>query len=195
MLSTVINSLGIAVVAAVLNASAVAAESNRVPKSVYAPVLHLRLPIATAKLELISEEIRAMCIQMADNESWTGQQWVFGVTKYRETTYYLVNGYFKRRNPKSSEHMYLQPDDGGVYRISDNKCEGDQARETFDVRDPKQIPREVLQQLADDLVIRLARAVGSKDRLRTEITTQHIKFETLSPEMQVAFKPYFASVK
>ncbi len=155
------------------------------------PVLGLRLPAAGVKLEPVSEELRAMCVPMAPDATWVGRQWIFSVAKYYTTTYYLLNGYAKRRNPKPGEHLYLQSIEGAVYKVSDGQCGGDSARETFDVRDPKQIPREVLQQLARDLAARLARAVGGADRLRTEIANQRIDFQQLSPELQEAFKAYF----
>ncbi len=128
---------------------------------------------------------------MADSENWTTRQWIFGVAKYSTDTYYLVNGYSKRRNPTPGQSLYLQHADGGVYKVSGTECNGDPARETFVVRDPKQIPREVLQELARDLVIRLVRAAGGAKRLRAEIKNQRIDFQQLSPEMQEAFKPYF----
>ena len=132
-----------------------------------------------------------MCAEMADSATWTGRQWIFGAAKYNAVTYYLVSGYFKRRHPQSGERLYFQPDGGGVYQISESKCSGDPARETFDVRDPKQIPQEVLQQLASDLAVRLVRATGGPDRLRAELANQHVDFLMLSPEMQESFKPYF----
>ena len=104
---------------------------------------------------------------------------------------FLVNGYSKRRHPKPNQRPYLQSVNGGVYKVSGTQCNGDPARETFEVRDPQQIPREVLQQLAQDLVTRLARATGGAQRLRAEIKKQHIDFDHLSPEIQEAFKPYF----
>lgn len=189
MPSTVIKSLFLAV--AVFSSSAGAQESNYPPQFVQEPVTGLRLTVASIKLDPMPEALRAMCDQIADNQTWTGRQWIFAMAEYPSATYYLLNGYAKRRNPKHGERLYFQTD-GGVYKISDGKCAGDQARETFDVRDPKQIPREVLQQLARDLAMRLGRAVGGADRLRLEITNQHIDFHMLSPEMQEAFKPHVA---
>ena len=192
MSSTVIKSLCTSVLFAALGTSAVAAESNHRPQFVQDPVLGLRLRVASISLDTVPEEIRALCTGIADSSSWTGRQWIFGVAKYRAVTYYLASGYYKRRHPQSGELLYFQPDGGGIYRVSEGKCNGDPARETFDVRDPKQIPREVLQQLASDLAMRLVRAAGGPDRLRAELTNQHVDFLMLSPEMQEAFRPYFA---
>lgn len=191
MLSTAIKGRCAAVLLAVLCASAGAQESNRPPRFLLDPVLGLRLPSAGLKLDPVPEDIRALCSQMADSENWTTRQWIFGVAKNSTDTYYLVNGYSKRRNPTPGQSLYLQHTDGGVYKVSGTECNGDPARETFVVRDPKQIPREVLQELARDLVTRLVRAAGGAKRLRAEIKNQHIDFQQLSPEMQEAFKPYF----
>ena len=189
MPSIAIQRLCIAIAA--LSASAGARESNRPPQFVHDPVLGLRIPAASVKLDPMPETIRAMCEQMADNATWTGHQFIFGVVKNSTATYYLVNGYAKRRNPQPGERLYVQPVEGSVYTISGAQCGGDAARETFEVRDFKQIPREVLQQLARDLATRLVRAVGGAGRLRTEIINQRIDFQLLSPETQEAFKPYF----
>ncbi|NHZ98884.1 hypothetical protein [Massilia sp. CCM 8734] len=192
MSSTVIKRLCAAVVFAALSAVAGAAESRHAPTFVADPMLGLRLPVARLKLDPVPDEIRALCEQMADNETWTGRQWIFGVAKSPTATYYLANGYFKRRHPQRGQGRYFQPDEGGVYQVADGKCSGDPARETFAVRDPKQIPHEVLQQLAADLVARLVQAAGGGDRLRADIKKRKIDFDQLSPEMQEAFKPYFA---
>lgn len=192
MSSTVIKSLCTCVLAAALGTSAIAAESSYRPQFVQDPVLGLRLRIASVSLDTVPEEIRALCTEMADSATWTGRQWIFGIAKYPTMTYYLVSGYFQRRHPQSGERLYFQPDGGGVYRVSEGRCNGDPARETFDVRDPKQIPREVLQQLASDLAVRLVRAAGGTNRLRAELAHQHVDFLMLSPEMQEAFRPYFA---
>ncbi|WP_156398128.1 hypothetical protein [Duganella sp. Root336D2] len=191
MLSITIKGLCAAALLAVLCASASAQESKHPPQSLRDPILGLRLPSAGLKLDPVPEDIRALCAQMADSETWTTRQWIFGVAKNSTDTYYLVNGYSKRRNPKPGERPYLQHKDGGVYKVSGTECTGDPARETFVVRDPRQIPREVLQELAQDLVTRLARAAGGEQRLRAEIKKQRIDLHQLSPEMQEAFKPYF----
>jgi hypothetical protein len=192
MPSTVIKRLYAAILITIISAGASATDSNHSPAFVQDPVLGLRLPVASINLDTVPEDIRALCTEIADSESWTGRQWVFGIAASPSATYYLVGGYFKRRFPKSGERLYFQPEGGGVYQVSNGRCTGDPARETFDVRDTRQIPQEVLQRLANDLVARLARAYGDADRLRAEISHQHIDYQMLSPEMQEAFKPYFA---
>lgn len=194
---TVIKRLCAAFLFAAVGTSAFATESNRPPSFVQDPVLGLRLPVAQLKLDPVADDIRALCTQMADNVTWSGRQWIFGVARSGGTTYYLTNGYFKRLHPQRGQRQYYWPDNtgGGVYQVADGKCEGDPARETFDVRDPKQIPYEVLQQLAIDLKARLESATGGSDRLGTELKKQRIDLRKLSPELQEAFKPYISPIK
>ncbi|MES2741159.1 MAG: hypothetical protein V4754_09420 [Pseudomonadota bacterium] len=191
MPSTVIKSLCIAV--ALFGASAGAQESDHPPRFLHDPVLGLRLPVADAKLEPVPEAIRALCAPMADSEISTGRQWIFGMVKQPTATYYLVDGYAKLRNPQPDQAPYFKFYDRGVYTVSGGKCDGDQAREAFDVGEPKHIPQKVLRQLARDLATRLVRAAGGADRLRSEIANQRIDFQQLSPEIQQAFKAYFRS--
>ena len=79
-----------------------------------------------------------------------------------------------------------------MYAVTGNKCADDPADESFEARDFDQTPLPILQQLARDLAERLVRAVGGPDKLRVEIKSQRIDFDKLSPELQDAFKPYFA---
>jgi hypothetical protein len=197
MSSTVIKRFCAAFVLAALGAAACAAESSRPPAYVQDPVLGLRLPVAGLKLDPVPDDLRALCEQMADNENWTARQWTFGVATSPAATYYLANGYFKRRQPQRGERQYYQPDQGGggVYQVADGTCKGDPARETFDVRDARQIPPEVLQQLASDLVARLEAAAGGAGRLRAEIKKQRIDLRKLSPELREAFKSYIAPAR
>lgn len=136
MLSTAIKGRCAAVLFAVLCASAGAQESRRPPQFLQDPVLGLRLSIASIKLDPVPEDVRAQCEQMADTETWTTRQWIFGVTEYSSATYYLANGYSKRRHPKPNQRPFLQSANGGIYKVSGTECKGDPARETFEVRDP-----------------------------------------------------------
>jgi hypothetical protein len=153
--------------------------------------LGLRLEIAGLKLDPLPEDVRAMCEQVADDDTWTGRVWIVAEAKDATTTYYILAGYFKRRHPEPGESLYDTDSQGGFYTIAGTKCGGDPAREVFDVRDFNATPQPILQQLANDLAARLVRAEGSPDTLRAEIKNQRIDFNQLSPELQEAFKPYF----
>lgn len=179
----------IAVVVASMAASA--AEYAHPPKYLVEPMFGLKVQLANGKLEPLPEQVRAACTQMADNEAWTGRQWIFGVVQSDEATYYLVSGYFERRHPGPGELRYHQPDQGGFYVVKGQDCGGDPAREAFEVRDFEQIPKPVLERLARDSKARLVRAFGGESRLRAEIKKQGITSDRLTPELAIAFKPYF----
>lgn len=70
------------------------------------------------------------------------------------------------------------------------------------VPDPRRYPPLLSRRLhvarfdgAIDLAAQLARTLGGPEKLRAEITNQRIDFDTLSPELQDAFKRYFEPVK
>ncbi|WP_230028126.1 hypothetical protein [Massilia sp. Bi118] len=195
MLSTVTKKLLAVLLFAVIGNSADAAPSNRPPRFLQEPVLGLRLELTGLKLDPLPENVRAMCGQVADDDTWTGRVWIVAEAKDAAATYYVLAGYFKRRNPGPGESLYDTDSQGGVYTIKGSKCGGDPAREVFDTRDFNETPQPVLQQLANDLAIRLIKAMGGADRLRAELKGQRIDFNQLSPELQVAFKPYFGQMK
>lgn len=176
---------------AVASLAVEAAEYAQAPKFLNEPVLGLKIERTGARLDPLPEHVRQLCMQMADNDMWTARQWIFASASSEGKTYYLVNGYFVRRHPTRDQHRYHQPDQGGIYVVSGSECGGDPARDVLAVRDFDEVPRVVLEQLADDLVTRLIRAYGSGDRLRAQIRQQRIGSEQLTPELQRAFKPYF----
>jgi len=191
MPSTVTKSLLAASLFALIGSFADASPTNHPPRFLQEPVLGLRMELAGLKLDPLPEDVRAMCEQVADDETWTGRVWIVAETKDAATTYYILAGYFKRRHPEPGQGLYDTDSQGGFYTITGTKCGGDPAREVFDVRDFKETPQPVLRQLARDLAARLVRALGGEDRLRAEIKNQHIDFDQLSPELQEAFAPYF----
>jgi len=176
-------------------ASITAFAKDSPPRILNEPVLGLRLDAASVKLDPLSEDVRAMCVQTADNESSTARFWIFAQAKDAATSYFVISGYSKRLHPEPGEPLYEPTERGGVLYVTGNKCEGDPAREVFEARDFKDIPETILQQLARDLATRLARAFGGPNRLRAEIKNQRIDFDRLSPELQEAFKPYFGPAK
>jgi hypothetical protein len=98
------------------------------------------------------------------------------------------------------QKLYEYWENGAVYTVTDSKCGGDDAEETFDVHDPDadndgNVPIPILKALALDLAARTVKAFGGADRLRAEIQNQRIDFNKLSPELQEAFKPYFGPMK
>src|SRR5262245_45604015 len=81
-------------------ASAVAAAKDVPPRILQEPVLGLRLEAANVKLDSLPEDVRALCLQTADNERRKGRLWVFARAADAATTYYVVAGYFKRLYPE-----------------------------------------------------------------------------------------------
>lgn len=190
MLSTATKHLLAACLLALTSAVSAAQLNMTPPSYVQDPVFGLRLPVSSSNLETLSEQVRTICEQIADNPTWAGYQWVFGVTQEGPTTYYLVGGFFERRNATRGQQPYFQPEQGGIYEVNGQSCGGDPAREVFEVRDTDRIPQIVLQRLAVDFASRLSVAVGGKERLRDLLVRQRVNVRTLSPELREAFEPY-----
>lgn len=173
--------------------------SNKPPRFLTVPVLGLRLPLEGINLEPFPEDIRVKCGQLED-EFATSSVWILGRAKDAASTYYVLTGYSKRLNKDPDQKLYEYWDNGAVYTVTGTKCGGDDAEETFDVRDPDadndgNVPIPMLKALAVDFAARTVKAFGGPDRLRAEIKAQRIDFNRLSPELQEAFKPYFEPAK
>jgi len=158
------------------------------------------LPIERVNLEPFPEELRATCGQIQDNEVHTVRVWIFGKAKDAASTYYILTGYFKRRNPEPDQRLYEFWENGSVFTVGRGKCGGDDAQETFEVHDPNaelhdNVSDAILRDLARDLAAQTVRAFGGPDRLRAEIKNQRIDFNALPRELQDAFAPYFGVVR
>ena len=201
MPSTVINKLAATALLAIC-ATAAASSSDHPPRSLTVPVLGLRLPLDRINVDKFPEDLRATCDQIADDELYTGQVWVFGSAKDAASTYYILTGIFKRRSPDPTgeRRLYENWDNGLVFTVKGDKCGGDDATETFAVHDPNadndgNVPDPILRELGRDLAARTVRAFGGPDRLRAEIKNQRIDFNQLPTDLQEAFKPYFGPAK
>jgi hypothetical protein len=95
------------------------------------------LPLDRLNVDKFPEDIRATCDQIADDELYTGQVWIFGRAKDAASTYYILTGIFKRRSPdpEGERRLYENWDNGLVLTVKGNKCGGDDAVETFEVHD------------------------------------------------------------
>nr|WP_315394237.1 hypothetical protein [uncultured Duganella sp.] len=187
--------LAIAVLFAICTTTA-ATSGNKPPRFLTVPALGLRLPLERIQLEPFPEDLRARCGQLEDNAVHTARVWIVGRAKDAESTYYILTGYFKRRHPESDRRLYEYWDAGAVFTLKGSKCGGDDATETFRVRDPNadktgNVPDHILRALAGDLVVRTIEAVGGPERLRAEIKNQRIDFDSLPQELRGAFAPYF----
>lgn len=193
-----ISKIVVAAFLAISTTTAAATGSNKPPRFLTVPVLGLRVPLERINLEPLPEDLRLTCRQLED-EFVTSRVWIFGRAKDAARTYYVLTGYFKRLKKEPDQRLYEFWDNGAVYTITGKKCGGDDAAETFDVRDPDadndaNVPIPILKVLALDLAARTVKAFGGADQLRAEIKAQRIDFNRLSPELQEAFKPYFGPV-
>jgi hypothetical protein len=185
-----------------ISATAGASSTDQPPRALTVPVLGLRLPLERINVDKFPEDLRVTCDQIADDELYTGQVWMFGRVKDASSSYYILTGIFKRRSPDPAgeRKLYENWDNGLVVTVKDGKCGGDDAVETFEVHDPNadndgNVPDDILRALARDLAARTVRAFGGPDRLRAEIRNQRIDFNQLPPDLQEAFKPYFRPAK
>lgn len=183
-----------------ISTTAAAAQSDKPPRFLTVPVLGLRLPLEKINVEAFPEDLRVKCGQLYDQELYTSRVWIFGRARDAASTYYVLTGYFKRLHLEPGQKLYEHWDNGAVYTVTGAKCGGDDAGETFDVRDPNaandgNVPIPILKLLALDLAARTVKAFGGADQLRAQIKAQRIDFNALSPELQDAFRPYFEPTK
>lgn len=172
--------------------SCCALAKDRPPRDLQEPVLGLRFPLASAKLDALPDDVRNKCSELADNENWKGRLWVYATAHDAGGTYYVVGGYYERPKREPSESRYYLDTSGAVFQIVGNQCTGyGGGREVFDARYFEETPQPLLQRLADDLASRLARAFGGPDRLRDELRNQRIDPDTLPAELHEAFKGFF----
>ena len=80
MPSTVISRLGLMALLAI-SATAAASSSDKPPRSLTVPVLGLRLPLDRLNVDKFPEDVRVTCDQIADDELYSGQVWIFGMAK------------------------------------------------------------------------------------------------------------------
>lgn len=173
-------------------ASSVALAKQAPPRIMQEPVLGLRLDSAAPRQEALPEDVRSKCSELADDDRWIGRLWIYARADGAGITYYVVGGYFERRNPLPGQARFELDERGSVISIEGAGCTAyGQAREVFDVRAFNETPQPILQRLAADLVLRLARAFGGSDRLSAELRNQKIDVDPLPPELHQAFKSYF----
>jgi hypothetical protein len=180
-----------AVALALLTSACCIAQAKEGPQVLQDPVLGLRLPAATLRLEALQDQIRNKCAALADNERWKGRLWVYATTRDAGGTYYVVGGFYERPHAEPGQPRYQLDTTGAIFQIVGDTCIGyGGAKEVFDARYFEETPQAILQKLAVDLAAQLARALGGAERLKTELRNQRIDSEHLSPELSEAFKAY-----
>lgn len=169
-----------------------ASANDKPPTYIIEPTFALRLD-AKVNLDPMPEDARAKCERVADDENATVKLWIFAKADDAGVTYYVTSGYVQKRHPAPGRPKYEAIQRGGIYIISGNKCIDDPADETFSAGASDDVSLTILRRLSSDLAARLVRAVGSAEILSNEIKNQRIDFDSLSPELQQAFKPYFSA--
>jgi hypothetical protein len=117
--------------------------------------------------------------------------WIYASAIEGNTSYYLVTGYFKRKQAARGEPRYRLDIVGGVYRVQNGECIGiGAAREVFDVRPTSEVPPAVLQRLANVAAESLEAAAGSPQALGRALRQKQVAPITLPPELRQAFQRY-----
>ena len=183
-----------------ISTAASATGSDKPPQFLTVPVLGLRVPLEHINVEPLPEHIGEKCPQLYDEQRYTAHMWIFGQARDAASSYYVLAGYYKRSSPGPDRRKYEFAEQGTVFTVTDDKCGGDGADETFRSHDPNadnngNVPDRVLKMLAVDLAARTVKAFGGRDRLIVELKAQRVDFEALPPELREAFRPYFDTKK
>jgi hypothetical protein len=156
------------------------------------PVLGLRYDAKQAKFDPMPDEVFSLCRSLVVGENVTAHYWIFGTTRDAARTYYVIGGYSEDLHPEPGYPRYEKDELGAIVYVQGGECRAiDPAREVFDSRDFDEISQASLQQLANDVVARLVRGFGGKDKLRIELRNQRIDQEQLPTELRTALAPYF----
>jgi hypothetical protein len=174
-------------------ASCAAVGREAPPRILQEPVFGLRFEAAKVRLDALPNEVVGLCPGLS-NEQEQMRLWTYAIARDAARTYYVVGGYYIRHNPERPESpRYVLDTLGAIFYVQGTECVlTGPARETFDARYFDETPQPILQQLAADLSLRLARAFGGPDQLATQFQNQHIDASTFSPELREAFQRYFA---
>lgn len=170
---------------------AVAAELPQ-PRLLQEPILGLRYEPGKIKFDPLPAAELSKCAELiADDATLHSHFWIFAATQDAGKTYYLIGGYYARRQPGAGERNIELDEPGIALNIEGERCEVfGQARELFEL--PEQTPEPVRRQLALDAQARLERAFGGTEKLSKELRRQRIDPAALPPDLHAAFKPYFA---
>ena len=173
----------------------VEAAPSGAPKIAQEPVFGIEYDIKEAHFDLLPRDLLALCSEYSDTKNWTvDRMWIYATARAGRATYYVIGGTLKRRSPNAFQSRYQLDPLGGVISIEGSRCIGyGQAREVFNARNFEEIPRPVLQALADDLAHRLVRGLGGERSFRRHLKKNKLEEQTLSPELTVAFQRYFTN--
>jgi hypothetical protein len=186
MLSTALNRI---VVLTIAFAAFCAVAGEREPRTLRVPVVGLLYEVAKTKFEPLPADVLRKCPTMSDNENMRSSFWIYASTQEGPRTYYLVGGYGIRTHAAPPDFPRYEPLDlGTVFQIDGDACKvfGD-ALEVFQTRYFEETSQQVLQKLADNLVLRLSKAFGGRAKLGAELRRQRLNPAIVSPELNEAF--------
>jgi hypothetical protein len=167
--------------------------SDAPPKILHEPVLGLRYHTDKVKFDVLPPNVFEMCPDLVTDRV-SRRAWIYASAKESARTYYVVGGYFVRQFPHPPDYPKYELDElGAVVRLDGPNCTLiGPAQETFALRAFEDTPATVLQQLSADLTLRLTRAFGGPEQLRTELQNQHIDTRRLSPELRDSLSQYLS---
>lgn len=161
------------------------------PRIVQEPVLGLRYDIAKTKFDILPADVLALCTTI-NAANAADHLWVFAFAHDAARSYYVVGGYGVRLHPEPPDFpKFTSYDYGDVFMLEGVQCKRlGSVRELFDDGPYDDLPQAILQQLALDLALRLARGFGGPENLQTELRNQRVDFDRFTPELRIAFKSY-----
>lgn len=169
--------------------TSVAYAVEQAPTTLLVPVVGVRYTVATALFDPLPDGVISMCPGLVADENMRGVFWIYATARDRDSVYYVIGGYGVRARPDLPDFpRYALQDLGTVVQIRGQDCVVlGEAEEVFRSRYFAETPQRVLQSLAEDLVQRLAVALGGMTKMHAELRRQHVNVDNISPEVSKAF--------
>jgi len=189
---SIAHKLIVSAISAVFCGSTFAADPG--PRILSEPVLGLRYEAARVKFDSLPAHALANCETMQDNEHRRGIWFIYAQASDASGRTYYVSGGYDIRNDERGYARYQTGDLGAVFSTEGKTCNYiDTARQVFEDRlFDDELPESILKLLAADIPRRFEKAFGGADKLRAELSKQHVDKAALPPELLSELKPYFA---
>lgn len=160
----------------------------RQPSGVQDPVFGLSFELKNTTLAALPRDVVKACPELV-NENVDRLSWVFAQADADDARYYLIGGYWMRRDPVPEGFKKYESDTRGVLlKVSGATCAsimaGDEALMDFDEPEPPQAVRDLL---AADLRKRLGREMGGDAQLMRAITRGSVALKKQSSALRRAF--------
>jgi hypothetical protein len=167
--------------------------ANQAPRILREPVLGLHYERARVKFDLLPPQALAKCETLVDDQYSRSVWYMYGQTSDASgRTFYVTGGYEERLDGQPGHRRFLTEGLGWVLLVDTTTCDPlDPARDVFDQRQfDDTLTPAILKQLAIDVVRRLERAFGGRERLSSELRKQLVDMDALPPELRDAMKAY-----